>query len=243
MPLVPARNGVLPHQVSQGSNRLNTQGAELPNVKNRQSLFITNSIAAGAVVPFPISGTEFYVTVCTAPINIRPNAGGSSGSFNSYGQGTGLKVALENAFDTIEIANPNAFPVTFQIFVGFDEYVDKRLYLASVLTPQVAFPTYPTAAAATGVNITDISGNAFTDINGGKWFAISRTSILISNIDAGVTLLVQKAGSVVANGPAIAFVPPLTAIELNVSGNYRLSVGGGNVNAIVSEIYTALAAT
>jgi hypothetical protein len=66
---------------------------------------------------------------------------------------------------------------------------------------------------------------------------------MISNTDTGVTLLLQESGSVVANGPAILAIPPETSIRYDTSGDYSLNNGGAVINAIVSEIYSVIAAT
>lgn len=206
----------------------------------KASQVITNVVAANSTLPLMVSGSEYYVIVASAPIQLRPSAAGSVGFFDSHTPGTGKVLGELNAFDMLEVKNENAFAVIFQIFVGWDEYIDKRLILANQSTPQVAYPTYTTPSSAALVDITDRAGQAFTDINGGRWYALNRVAIIISNTDSGVTLLVQRAATVVANGPAIAAVQPLTSIRLDVSGNYRLHLGGAMINAIVSEIYAAL---
>lgn len=219
-------------------NRLNSSGGRLASVKSRTSLTYNNIITAGAVLPIPAAGTEFYLEFATAQLQIRP----SGGVFNPYSAGLGLSVDLSNSFELLEVRNDNAFPVVFSLFVGFDGLIDNRLFLQNNSLPQVAFPTYPTALTAPAVAINDISGSQFTDINGGKWYAISRSAIMIHNTDTGVTLLLQKQGGTGAS-PAIAAIYPQTSWQGSVSGNYALNVGGGNVNAIVNEIYTSLAAT
>src|SRR5690348_9933812 len=105
------------------SNRVNSGGESLPTVKSRSSLFYANVIAPGATLVVPAAGTQFYMTVATAPISIRP----SGGVFNDYVQGTGLQLDLSNAFSLLEIKNNNAAAAVFQMFVGFDQYIDKRL--------------------------------------------------------------------------------------------------------------------
>jgi len=148
-----------------------------------------------------------------------------------------------NAFTMMEVRNNNSFVVVFELFVGFQGFIDNKLILSNSLYPQIAYPTYPTASAAAAVAINDLSGTKFTDINGGSWYALYRVAIVISNTDSGVTLNLQKAGAATSSGPAIVTIFPLTSIRIDVSGNYSLSIGGGNVNAIVSELYSALAAT
>jgi hypothetical protein len=221
------------------SNRVNSSGRALGTVKARTSLFVSNLVPAGGTLPIPVSGTSFYVTVATAPFNVRP----SGGVFNTYDVGTGLDLEEINSFSLLEVNNPNPFPVVFQMFVGFDKFIDKRLILSQTNLTVVAYPTYATPNSAAAVAIDDISGQAFTDINGNEWYAIQRAAIIVCNTDGGVDLLLQESGSVVANGPAIAAIYAKTSLRLDVAGDYSLSVGGGNINAVVSELYQAIPKT
>jgi hypothetical protein len=136
--------------------------------------------------------------------------------------------------------NEQTFPVVFELHVGFQGFIDNKLIIADTLYPNVVRPTYPTPNAAAIVEIDDISGEAFTDINGGEWYALNRLAIIICNTDNGVTLLLQKADSIVANGPAIAAIQPTFSLNYPASGDYVLHLGGANINAIVSEIYRAI---
>lgn len=225
--------------VATGNNRIGSGGFAPATAKNRQSQLWATSIPAGATVPIALPGTQFYITASNGKINIRP----SGGSFNAYQQGTGLQLILENAFSGLEVQNPNAFPVVVQMFVGFDDYIDRRLYLNNLNTPLVAFPTYSLASTAPAVGITDISGQGFFDIDGNPWLALQRAAIVISNLDTLATILVQRQGSVIQNGPAIAAVFPLTSWTEPLTGTYSLNVGGGNINALVHEIYQAIPPT
>lgn len=226
--------------VAEGDNRVNTSGQASKSIINKTSLRIANILqAANAPVNnsliITVPGTQFYFRVATGNILVRPRGG----VFSAYGQGEGLNLARENAFAQLELKNPNNFPVVFELFIGFDGFIDNKLILAQSVFPNVPFPTNPTIAA-TNVNINDLSGTGFTDINGGKWYAIFRVAIVISNTDGGVTLFLQKKGSIVANGPSIAAIFPLTSIRLDASGDYALNTGGGVINALVSEIYSAI---
>lgn len=209
-------------------------------IRAKASQVITNVVAANSTLPLKVSGSSYYVLTTSAAINIRPSAAGSVGIFDSHSTGTGKKVGDVNAFDMLEIQNNLAFPVVFSIFVGWDDYIDKRLIVATDINPQVIYPTYPTPNAAAVVNINDLSGQTFTDINGNKWYALNRVAILVFNPDTGVTLLLQKAGSVVGNGPAVGIIYPQTSLRIDASGNYCLQLGGANINAVVSEIYNAV---
>jgi len=231
--------GIKPSVVSLATNRVNSQGRSLGNVISRTSQFVANIIQPGETIPLSVTGLTFYFTVATAPLLARPGGG----VFNEYGVGTGLELVEENSFELLELKNDNSFPVVFEVFIGFDKYIDKRLYLDTTSLPIVAFPTYDTPNSAANVNIEDKSAQVITDINGQDWYAISRIAIVISNTSTGVVLLLQEAGSVVANGPAIAAIQPATAFRLEVSGDYTINVGGGNIDAVVSELYQALMKT
>ena len=177
---------------------------------------------------------------CSAEVNIRPMAAGSVGFFDAHVTGTGKEFGDVNAFEQLEIQNNNAFAVVFSLFVGWDGYIDKRLIVAGNVNPAVIYPTYQTPNSAAVVNINDLSGQSFTDINGNKWYAVNRVAIQIFNPDPGVTLLLQKAGSIVANGPAVGIIYPQTSLRVDAGGNYCLQLGGANINAVVSEIYNSV---
>ena len=196
------------------------------------------SIPAGKSVQINRDGTNAYLLVATAPVQMRARIRASAQAYSTFTQGTGFK---DTEFTSVEILNPTAAAVVVSVWVGRASFDDHRLILASQATPQVAFPTNPTISATT-VNINDLSGGGFTDINGNKWLAIARVLILISNLDSGTVLLVQKSGGTGAS-PAILAVQPLTDRAIPVSGNYTLNAGGGAVNAIVSEIYLAIPQT
>lgn len=209
-------------------------------IRAKGSQVITNVVAANGTLPLRVSGSQFYMLTASAAVDIRPMAAGSVGFFDTIVTGTGKNFGNVNAFEQLEVKNNNAFAVIFSLFIGWDDYIDKRLIVASNTNPQVIFPTYQVPSSAAVVNINDLSGQAFVDINGGKWYAVNRVAIQIFNPDTGVTLLLQKAGSVVGNGPAIGIIYPQTSLRIDASGNYCLQLGGANINAIVSEIYNAV---
>lgn len=195
------------------------------------------AIPAGNTVQVQSTGTRAYFVVCSAPVNARPKGG----DFVLYQQGTGIDTGTV-IFQGVEIQNPNAVPVVISMFVGFAGFIDNRLIIADAITPNVAYPTYPVASAGTVVNIPDLSGGPFTDINGVGWYAISRNAILVFNADSGVTYNLQRANATAAGDPSIGVIYPLTPIQFQVSGNYRITKGGAPINVVVSEIYTAILA-
>lgn len=218
------------------SNRTNTQGVAPVNARSRTSQYYANVIPAGGTLPVPCTGTTFYVTACSAPVGIRPRGG----IRNIYEQGTGLDLDPLNAFDQLEVYNPHAFAIAFQIFVGFDRFIDNRLILAGNTQPVVAYPTYPVANAATSVDIPDRTGAVITDLEGNEFYALSRVCIIISNTDSGVTLLLHGPGATLSSDPAVAAVFPTTSLRYDAAGDFSLTVGGGNINCVVSELYNAI---
>lgn len=224
--------------VATGSNRTTSGGAALPTVKNRTSVVLTNQVLPGQTIPMPATGTQFYIIATTAELYIRP----SGGAFNPYNQGQGLQLDLVNAFDLIEVQNRSALPIAFAIFIGFDQYIDKTFILNQNFVKQVAYPTAP-EVSETVIDIPDLSGAPFDDINGGKWYALSREAIYVFNPDTGVTLSLLAAGATAPSDPAVAMIYPTTSLRYPSSGNFRITAGGGPINVIVSEIYQAIPRT
>ena len=184
------------------------------------------------------SGTFFYVLSCSSPVLIQPVRAGAVGATNLFGIAQGQPVA--DGFDTLKIANRNPFPVVALIWVGYDSFVNNQFILTTGVSENVAYPTYPVASVAASVAIPDKSGTFFFDINGKKWGALNRVAILVFNTDNGVSLIMHKAGASTAGAPGIGAIFPQTAIRFDCGGDYSLSTGGGNINAIVSEIYQAI---
>lgn len=219
------------------NNRVNTQGLVRPDMTGRTSHVLTLVVPAGATLPYPVAGSEFYVVVATGPLHIRP----SGQTFNLYTEGQGLE--CHNApFQELEIRNETAEAITCRIFIGFDGFIDKRLVISNTETPQVAYPTYsdPTGAPETEVEITDKSGHEFLDINGEKWFALERVAILIFNESSTDSYRVQATSASDADGPSIATVFPQTGIRLDISGDYVINNGATDIEAVVTEIYKAI---
>jgi hypothetical protein len=225
--------------VATGSNRINSSGIAISSQLGRSSRVINNSVPAGGTIPVPASGTTFYLLVATGTLQIRP----SSGQFSPFNQGQGLRLLEINAFDLLELKNENSFTVVFSLFVGFDEFIDMTLITANTGVLSVTYPTYPVANSAAVVNIPDISGAEFQDINGTSWYALQRQSVNISNSDSGVTLSLLKANATGSGDPAVIQVFPQTSIAYPSQGDFRITTGGGNINAIVSELYQSIRKT
>src|ERR1700744_280231 len=195
-------------------------------------------ILAGQTVRANSRGTQAYLVVATANVNMRP----LGGDFVQYGVGTGINTV--KPFNDVEIQNFNAFPVVISLWCGYDAFIDNRLIIANSSNPMVAYPTYSVPNSATFVNIVDLTGGGITDINGVKWLALYRSSIQIFNLDAGNTYKLGAFSPTGADlGKYVAAIPPSPLpISLPMSGNFTYQTGGGNVNAIIPEIYSAIPA-
>jgi len=226
------------------TNRVNTSGQPPSKDAWLGAIRVANIVPAAVgsqpgSLQVPAFGTQFYFRVCTATLKAKTK----TTAFSEYNQGEGQNFAPDNAFDLIELRNENTYPVVFELCISFAGFIDNKLILATGTDFRVAYPTYDTANSAASVAINDLSGSQFDDINGNSWYALWRECILVFNAAAGVTLLLQEAGSVVANGPAVGIIYPVTSIRFDFGGNYTLNTGGGNIDAIVSEIYHAIPAT
>jgi hypothetical protein len=196
-------------------------------------------IAAGQSTTISGSGDMVYVAIATAPCNIRTRGSKGNSTYATFTVGTGIR---GQPFDSVDVQNPNTIPIVVQVWTGLSQYVDNRLILANASIPNIVFPTCPTPNSVANINFKDLSGGGFADANGKNWLALYRVAIVVCNVDSGATFLVQPYGSVVANGPAIAAVYPLTSWTEAISGDYCMNVGGANINVIAHEIYAAIPA-
>lgn len=200
---------------------------------------INAPILPGQVYRAVARGTQAYLVTATNSVNMRPEGG----DFVQYSQGTGINTV--KPFNIVEIQNFNSVPVVISIWIGFDSFIDNRLIITTASNPNIVFPTYSDPLSADYVNIVDLTGGAFEDGNGNTWLALYRIAILIFNLDAGDTFFLRTFSPTGATtGLPVAAVPPAPLpLRLDFSGNYTYNTGGGPVNAIISEIYSAIPAT
>lgn len=218
--------------------RGNRPGVVIPG-QGRSSQIITTIIPAQVgnvpgVTPIDQAGITFYLPLATGTVYIKP----SNGSENQYTQGTGER-ALQNPFTRLEVRNRNPFNVIISIFVGFGDYIDNRAILYNPLISNIVYPTYAIANTLGNLLIPDLSGGALNDLNGTQFLALSRIGIYVSNLDLGVTYNLVNT----ANTKSVLAVPPSTDIVFPVNGNLRITVPAGNINALVSEVYSAILPT
>jgi hypothetical protein len=221
-------------------NRLNNSGSpELKGV-SRTAQIISTAIPAGQTLTYAVSGNNFYLIAATAPLAIRP----AGGAFNHFTSGKGMVVDDQNLFNKLEVFNDSPYSVVFSLFVGFGGYIDNTLILNTQMK-QVVYPTAPLTSVGNLINIPDLTGQAFTDINGNPMLALSRTGIYVSNYDIASTYsleALQPVQTLVANARAVA-VAPGSDIVYPAAGNFRIWIPASTINAVVSEIYSAIAPT
>jgi hypothetical protein len=215
-----------------------TQQPVLDRTQGSGGRIVNLPLAAGATTRVNNKGTKAYLVVATAGVQMRPIGGQVGvGDFNLYSQGTGFNAV--DVFDTVEFFNSNAIAIVISVWIGFDNFIDNRLILANATLQNIAYPTQPTPTGSP-IQIPDLSGGSFLDLNVVKWLPLFRQAIIINNLGTSAVLL-QAYGAATSSGPAVLVAPPGLPIAHNAGGNYAV-VGGSNT-VIVSEIYQAILAT
>lgn len=231
------------YPVATNSNLTNSAGKPPSTPYGKASQILPLIVPAGKTIPVPIRGDSFYLIYASNTVNIRPRAQFGVGDFSGYTQGLGLDVPAENAFDMLEVYNPDPTnSIYILLFAGFDRLIDNRLVLTEAATfKQVIVPVYNSAAsAAASVAVTDKSGTSVTDQNGVTWFAISRTAVNIFNTDLTNLLVVSN----LLATTVIGAVYPLTTLRYDAAGGMSVQKsGGGNVPGVIAEIYSAVKPT
>lgn len=218
-----------------GNNRQNTQGIAQPGITGRSTIQIANIVPAGGTLPVPCTGSFFYFTVLTAIVEVRA----SGGAFSVYGQGQGLDVGRDSAFSLLEIKNPHAFPVVFQVVAGFDGFIDNTLIINQTTGENnVVVATLDTVNSVNSILIPDLAGTKITDSNGREWYAMKRNAFVVTNADAAAVYTLTNTDGT----KDLTFYQPLTSIRLPWSGNFKIAEAGP-LNLLVAEEYQAVPAT
>jgi hypothetical protein len=227
----------VPWPVAQTSQRVNGSGKLARVGTGRGSQTIQTTIGAGLTTQFPAAGQSFYLRAASGPLNIRAKGD----AFDSYTPGTGSQADPDNLFDLVEVQNPSAFPVAFSLWVGFGNFIDRRLILETgVIFPVTKITYSPTPPVAGPILIPDISGQSFQDQDGNHWVALSRLYFYVDNLDTANNLVVQNFAS---SGVSAGIVFPATTRTFVSAGNFSLKNGLAAINAGVQEIYNALQST
>ena len=214
--------------------------AETPGSSNDSTIW-NFTIPAGETYLLSQDGTSFEFTVQTGPVSVRRRNGKFASQYNEFANGTGVRNVT---FSSLEIKNlSKTAPVVCQMVVGSANFINNTLNLINggLGAQQVVNPVYPVAIAAKVIDIPDLSGASFTDINGKKWLAIQRIAIEVFNTDAADVYFLQKFHATSLADGSVGAVQPKTPVRFDFAGDYTIQQAA-NINAIVNEIYSAIPA-
>jgi len=135
-------------------------------------------IGPGQTLQVPCAGTQFYVVATPGTVLINYGQG-----FNPYGQGQGGKTAAN--ISLLQIKNPASVQTVIQVFVGYDDYIDRRVIPLSI---QPGIPVVQTGkpvniAGAFITDYLDLSGTVVTNPGDGlQYFLVQRLSLTVCNV-------------------------------------------------------------
>ncbi len=220
-------NPILP--IVTTNNRLNTSGSPVSGVGGT-SFYIYDTVAPGQTTCYAVSGTSFYVFSSNGTLSIQP----SGGYFVEYTQGTGLMKKDGNTLTQLNVQNTGATAVTFILFVGFDEFIDRRVVLVNgPLT--AAVPVQNAATKNKGTGKTTIAGGSTDTYAGTANGSAARKSITVTNNDGAQTLQVFD-----STNTLFATIQPAMAWFMESSDVWKVhNANGGAVAYNVGEVYYA----
>jgi hypothetical protein len=177
-------------EVAKGNNRTTPAGLPSKSV-NRTAQTFSGILAAGETRAFPLPGNNFRIIAASGPMLFRPG----NGPWMLLYQGMSYKPHAKAPWEVLELQNPNvASSLTFAAFAGFGKIFDNRT------TPNTEIQTVTVAtgqaAIATPFPIPDLSGTIITAQDGTRWYAVSRSQLVLG-ADMGTTVLLNAAATVV----------------------------------------------
>jgi hypothetical protein len=143
----------------------------------------------------------------------------------------------------LELYNPTANPVTYQLIVGADSppsgaFIDKRI-LPNTEAPNVLHvPPYQVIGPVTSYMCPDLSGTEFEDPYGNPWLALQRVSLTVS-IWGTLGNQLQVA---VPGGPIYGSFGPGVQV-FKSAGEFEVYCETAYGNFWVFEVYQAIAPT
>ena len=188
--------------------------------------------AAGSVnsiAHIPQLGTVFYIVSANVAGEIIIKTDRTQEE--SFTAGTGKRFEDEFYYSTLEISNPNPFPITVVLFCGFGNYIDNRLNLAS---QSVYLPVTDPPSNLIGKNVTTINAGASVVMDGVPAAdQYRRAAVLVDNLDAASPLTVYD-----SVGGVAGFVLPLSSRYIPASGYVKIANDtGAAINCAVAEIW------
>jgi len=194
-------------------------------------------VGPGQTLPLSLAGTNFYLSVATAPLFVRT----SGQAWSLYQPGTGANVG---AFSVVELYNASANAITFQINVGTSQFIDHRMvpYLQALLVTHLVASEDGYGWAGSGpswtTSLPDLSGlpfqtgqyvNPTVEIVGaggsGATFTLTVTNGLISAIT------IATPGSGLTNGVYTTPVGLYLIDDTGSGASLSVTVAGGVATA------------
>ena len=199
---------------------------------SRSAQTIIATIAAGDTRQFNVPGNYFYFVENDGTLFVKTDIGASK----PYQLGTGEIVPPGSIFRFLELENKTANPIAIELYVGFGEFLDKRLNIVrerpASVQPVAEQNTEYVASATTSIGAG--AGVTFTGTPGAG--QLRRKAIVVSNRDTAAQLQVRDA----SGGPGTT-VFGSTSITLPVSGEIEVfNATGGAISVYMAEIFYTL---
>lgn len=197
----------------------------------------SDTIAAGATYPISQNGIVYELTLSTGRIGIKNSGSKFNGQFNILPVGIQPEVP---PFEKLQLKNIEDYPVVFSILISDKPFKNNQIIIGSSTQPNVTNPTYPLSGESL-ILIPDLTGQSFVDLDGNKWLAIFRQTIIVSNPDGAADYVLQPTINPVTTAPFPGYsCLHATCTNIPSAGDFSMSAGGGPMNVTVMEIYSAI---
>ena len=185
---------------------------------SRSSVVMVTTVPAGKSVSFSQYGEAFYFITLTAPLEVKTE----QTAFKPYRKGTGERFPEGLRFKRLEIRNLSAFDISFQLWIGFGQYIDTTAEVVESYTKLV------------GSALSDIPALGEVEFDGAPTgFQIQRKQIVISNLDLANPVYVKD-----ENDNFCAACQPGFSITLPVSGYVKfVNTTASPIPVCISEIW------
>lgn len=196
---------------------------------SRSAQTIIATIPAASTRQFNVPGNYFYFVENGGTVWLKTDIGGSK----PYQLGTGEIVPPGSFFRFLELENRSAASIDIELYIGFGEYIDKRLNIVrerpASVQPVAEQPTAYVASATVSIAATTAVVFTGTPATG----QLRRKAIVISNRDTAASIVVRDD----SNAPGTE-VFPSTSITLPVSGEIEVyNPTGGAIAVYMAEIF------
>jgi hypothetical protein len=199
----------------------------VPSAAGANNTSYAGIVGAGQTLPLSMAGTNFYLSIATAPLFVRT----SGQAWSLYQPGTGANVG---AFSLLELYNSSPNAITFQVNVGTSFFIDHRavtpLVPFSIIVPAVWGPYF---GGSYSTILDDKAGQLVTDIGGKQYIAVQR---ILASFQTGVNpsgnTIIFVSGDNSAN--QIAIVQSIPAPGGAISGPFTIDSNTGNIFATMN---------